>query len=54
MSAGTYEIYFTPTGQKTASIDSGVISFSSGEVRTVVGLNGSNGGFTTSVLDDLN
>lgn len=52
--AGTYEIYFTPTGQKTASIDSGAISFSSGEVRTVVGLNGSNGGFTTTVLDDLN
>jgi Domain of unknown function (DUF4397) len=54
LSAGTYEIYFTPTGQKTASIDSGAISFSSGEVRTVVGLNGSNGGFTTAVLDDLN
>jgi hypothetical protein len=53
LSAGTYEIYFTPTGQKTASIDSGAISFSSGEVRTVVGLNGSNGGFTTAVLDDL-
>jgi hypothetical protein len=54
LAAGTYEIYFTPTGQKTASIDSGAISFSSGEVRTVVGLNGSNGGFTTAVLDDLN
>jgi uncharacterized protein DUF4397 len=53
LAAGTYEIYFTPTGQKTASIDSGAISFSSGEVRTVVGLNGSNGGFTTVVLDDL-
>lgn len=52
--AGTYEIYFTPTGQKTAYIDSGPISFSSGEVRTVVGLNGSNGGYTTAVLDDLN
>lgn len=54
LSAGTYEVYFTPTGQKTASIDSGAISFSSGQVRTVVGLNGSNGGFTTAVLDDLN
>jgi hypothetical protein len=54
LSAGTYEIYFTPTGQKTASIDSGAISFSSGQVRTVVGLNGSNGGYTTAVLDDLN
>jgi Domain of unknown function (DUF4397) len=52
--AGTYEIYFTPTGQKTAYIDSGAISFSSGQVRTVVGLNGSNGGYTTAVLDDLN
>ncbi len=54
LSAGTYEIYFTPTGQKTASIDSGAISFSAGQVRTVVGLNGSNGGYTTAVLDDLN
>lgn len=54
MSAGTYEIYFTPTGQKTASIDSGAISFSSGQVRTVVGLNGSNGGYTAAVLDDVN
>src|ERR1039458_2824762 len=53
VAAGTYEICFTPTGQKTASIDSGAISFSSGEVRTVVGLNGSNGGFTTTVLDEL-
>ncbi len=52
--AGSYEIYFTPAGQKTAYIDSGAISFSSGEVRTVVGLNGSNGGYTTAVLDDLN
>ena len=54
LSAGTYEIYFTPTGQKTASIDSGALSFSSGQVRTIVGLNGSNGGYTTAVLDDLN
>jgi hypothetical protein len=54
LAAGTYEIYFTPTGQKTASIDSGAISFSSGQVRTVVGLNGSNGGYTDAVLDDLN
>lgn len=53
LSAGTYEVYFTATGQKQAYLDSGPLTFSSGEVRTVVGLNGSAGGYTSAVLSDL-
>ena len=49
LSATNYEIMFTPTGQKFILIDSGSESFSSGQVRTFVGLNGQ---FT--LLQDLN
>src|ERR1700751_4769866 len=49
LSATNYEIIFTPTAQKFILIDSGSESFSSGQVRTFVGLNGQ---FT--LLADLN
>jgi hypothetical protein len=54
MSAGTYEVIFTLAGQKTPYIDSGPVAFAAGQVRTFVGLNGVSGGFTDSVLVDLN
>jgi len=54
LAAGSYEIYFTKPGQKTASIDSGPLAFNAQEVRTVVGLDGQSGGYTTAVLSDLN
>jgi hypothetical protein len=54
LSAGSYEVIFTQVGQKVAAIDSNSLSFSSGQIRTVVGLDGSNGGYTTAVLSDLN
>jgi hypothetical protein len=54
LSAGNYEVYFTLTGQKLAYIDSGPQSWSAGQVRTVVGLNGESSGYTSTVLDDLN
>jgi len=54
LSAGTYQIYFTLTGQTVVLIDSGRVSFSAGQVRTVVGLNGAVTGYTTAVLTDLN
>jgi len=54
MAAGTYEIYFTPTGQTVAVIDSGALSFSSGQVQSIVGLNGAVTGYTTAVLTDMN
>lgn len=49
-----YEVYFTPANQKTAEIDSGPVTYSNGEVRTMVALNGQAGGYTVAVLKDLN
>lgn len=54
LTAASYEVFFTLPGQKFAYIDSGSLSFSAGQVRTVVGLNGSSGGFTSAVLADVN
>jgi hypothetical protein len=54
LAPGTYEVYFTLTGQKLAYIDSGPQSWSLGQIRTVVGLNNTSGGYTSAVLDDLN
>jgi hypothetical protein len=54
LNAGTYEVYFTIPGSKFPYIDSGPISLASGQVRTVVGLDGATGGFTSVTLADLN
>jgi hypothetical protein len=47
-------VYFTQPGQKSAMIDSGPLTFTSQQIRTVVGLDGQSGGFETAVLSDLN
>lgn len=52
LTAGNYEIYFTPAKQKTILVDSGVLSLQSGQIRTVVALDDT-GGYTSSVLSDL-
>jgi hypothetical protein len=52
--AGSYQVIFTLPGQKLGVITSSSLSFSSGQVRSIVGLNGQTGGFTISVLSDLN
>ncbi len=52
--AGSYEVIFTQPGQAFAVINSNPLSFSAGQIRSVVGLDGQNGGFTTAVLSDLN
>jgi trimeric autotransporter adhesin len=54
LAAGNYEIEFTPAGRTVVLMNSGVLSFSAGQVRTVVGLNGAVTGYTTAVLSDLN
>jgi hypothetical protein len=51
--AGSYQVQFTLPGQKFAYIDTGVLSLSSGQIRTVVGLNTSTG-YTAAILPDLN
>lgn len=54
LSAGTYEVFFTAPGSKFAYIDSGSITLNAGQVRTLIGLDGANGGFTSVTLSDLN
>jgi Domain of unknown function (DUF4397) len=54
VAAGSYVVIFTQPGQKLAVISSSPLSFSAGQVRSVMGLDGQNGGFTTAVLADLN
>jgi hypothetical protein len=49
-----YEIMITPVGQKFIVIDTGSLTFSSGQVRTFVGLNSQTGGFTYTMLQDVN
>jgi hypothetical protein len=52
--AGNYEIEFTSVGQKFAAIDTGALTLGSGQIRTFVSLNNPSGGFTFTVLQDLN
>jgi hypothetical protein len=54
MTAANYEIVYTVAGQKIPQIDSGSLSFSSSQIRTFVSLNSSAGGFTETILDDVN
>ena len=54
LTAGSYEIVLTPAGQKFPAIDTGSLSFSSGQVRTFVGLNSQSGGFSYAMLQDVN
>lgn len=54
LASGSYEIYFTLTGQKLAYVDSGPQTFNAGQIRTLVGLNGESGGYTAAVLADVN
>jgi hypothetical protein len=55
LSASTnYEVIFAPANTKFTVIDSGPLGLTSGQVRTIVGLNSQGGGFTDAVLPDLN
>lgn len=54
LGAGDYEVSFTSPGQKFVNVSSGKISFSNGQVRTMLGLNVLGGGFETTLLSDAN
>lgn len=54
LAPGSYEVIFTLPGQKFALITTSAMSFSAGQVRTVVALDGLTGGFSTAILSDLN
>jgi len=54
VSAGSYEAFFTPPGQTFAVFVTSPQSFSAGQNRTIAILDGQGGGFTSTVLADLN
>jgi len=54
VAAGSYQVYFVAPGTSNVILSTNTISFSSGQVRTVVALDGETGGITTSQLADLN
>ncbi len=54
LAAGSYEVALTAAGQKLKAIDTGSISLSSGQVRTLVATNSQSGGFSYSLLQDVN
>jgi len=47
-------VYFVAPGTSNVILSTNTMSFSSGQVRTVVALDGETGGITTSQLADLN
>jgi hypothetical protein len=51
---GTFEVFFTQPGTTNAYLATGPISFTTGQVRTVVALNGLGGGFSAVTLADSN
>jgi len=54
LAAGSYQVLFTFPGTTSVELSTSSLSFTSGQVRTVVVLDGQTGGVTTSVLADLN
>jgi len=54
LAAGSYQVIFTPVGQQFAELTSNAQSFSATQIRTLATLDNQGGGFTTSVLSDLN
>lgn len=54
IAGGSYEIVLTPVGQKFIAVDTGSLTLSSGQIRTFVGLNSQSGGFTYTMLQDVN
>jgi hypothetical protein len=54
LTAGSYEVYFTIAGQQVIQVDSGQLTFSAGQIRTLVLLDNFGSGFTSAMLADLN
>jgi hypothetical protein len=54
LAAGDYQVVMTVPGSTFPLVDTGTVNLTAGQNRTVVALNGISGGFTATVLADLN
>jgi len=54
LTAGTYQVFLTVPGTKNAYFSTGQITLTSGQIRTIVALNSTTGGYTSVTLADLN
>jgi hypothetical protein len=54
VAAGSYIVYFTTPGTTNVVLATGTLTLSSGQVRTVVAMDGQAGGVMSPVLADLN
>ncbi len=54
VAAGAYQVIFTSPGTTNIIFSTGSLQFASGQVRSVVSLDGQTGGITNSVLADFN
>ena len=54
LTAGSYEIFFTVAGTPNFYVDTGSLTFSAGQNRTIVMLPNTLSGFTWDMLSDLN
>lgn len=54
VAGGSYIVYFTTPGTTNVLLSTGTLTLSSGQVRTVLAIDGQTGGDTTTVLADLN
>jgi hypothetical protein len=54
VAAGSYQVILTFPGTTSVKLSTGSMSFNSGQVRTIVVMDGQTGGLTSSVLSDAN
>ncbi len=54
LAAGNYRVFFTEPGQKFINLDSGLLTLSSGQVRSLLALNNPGGAFMSTLLTDAN
>jgi len=54
LAAGDYEVFFTAPGQKFINLDSGKLTFSAEQIRTLLALNNPAGAFMSTLLTDAN
>jgi Domain of unknown function (DUF4397) len=54
LTAGTYQVFLTAPGTKNAYFSTGQLTLTAGQIRTIVALNSTTGGYTSITLADLN